>query len=927
MGENIYKLYDNFINENFTLEDTWNTIIASFKKLIKYIEENDYSGNFVDSNINVFSELLKNNQRLYFNLETLVTAINNSKSSVAMINLCCDENIQSLIKIYCDINDLDYDEIMTKLISDKYNSQTLNEYIKEIKKYSILSYEEELELFKKVRNGDKEARNVIIKSNLRLVPKIAQKYSNDAHELLDMIQNGNLMLIKTIDNYNPNYQVKFSTYVYKCIDSYLKKFFSKKNCTLKISDRNNKLYKDIMSFQENYFAKNGYNPSVSEISQYLNIDEQLTTEILMYPNEIISFEELSDDVKESLEIYDSQDEDIISKLEKEEIWEILNNLEKFSDRNKDIIKFLFGKYDGKKHTHREAAQKYNLSYERIDQIEEKAVEKIKKALLLKEEKSKNKLTNLSKEEHDYIHIEEPNISLENIETLKSKFKSDIFEDIITYINDNFYPNPDLKNCVEILNDFLNQFERFLNINMDLCSNLLETNEIFQKYLEILLENSNFLEKLPVNDRLLYLTDVYSVIKTQKQPELYIDSSITDDSLKMYLMEISRKSVLSRKEEFLLFQQYKNGDLKAKNKLIEHNLRYVVTIAKRYTNKGMDLLDLIEEGNIGLMEAIEKFDYTQGYKLSTYATWWIRQKIQLAINHNYSLIRVPKDVRELYYKITALEKNMDSPTDERLAEILKVPLTKIKEVKTSPIYVESINVPISDDEDSAELKDVIKYDYNLQDEVENNLSLNALWEFILNAGLKKTELEVIKLRYGYYNNKIYNLKEISQKLKISYEKIRSIEKIALRKIRSLYIHNQATMEAKRKLNLENKSNIEKTENVKIEENDRDIIKNSQLSSIDGNNMKSIYELLGEYTEEEVTSALGLLDLNELNLLYIVYGKDLQNPNYVFKLTSDYIDQIHNTIVPKIERIIINKYKLTQEEINRRKNSTLTRKKVN
>ena len=928
MEGKIYNIFDNFINENFNITNSWNITIASLNDLVDFFEKNDCSEDFIKANTDVFENLVNSNNILYNMMDIFVAAINNAKSSLSIVTLCNNQNIQELIKIYCKINNLDFEKLMLKLVCNNQNSETLKTYIKDLSKYKLLSPEEELELLEKIKKGDKTARDLLIKSNLRLVVNIARKYSTDAHELLDLIQNGNLALIKAVDNFDLKFKAKFNTYAYKCIDMFLKRFVKSKKIRLKMSEEDFNLSNKINDFREKYYLEHGYEPSVKEISKSLNIKEKLVNDIMYYPEEIISYEDLSVEEKENIAIDYFQEEDILMRLEREDIWDIIENLEKFSDRNKEIIKYLFGKIDGEFHTHREAASKYNISYERVSQIEGNVVKKIKKVLANRDKKTNENLNNASSEYHEYIPIPKIDISIEYIESLKSKRtkQNEIPEEIVFYINEKFTPNPTLKQSIATLEEFANKFwDNYFENLKELCFLLIENNSLIQNYIEIILANNRY--SLPVDSKVSYLIDIYSVIKTDQEEITDTNYLDTDDSLKMYLKDIGKKKILTRGEEYALFLQYNSGDLNAQKKLIEHNLRYVVTIAKRYVNKGMDLLDLIEEGNLGLIEAIEKFDYTKGYKLSTYATWWIRQKIQMALNQNYSLIKVPKDIRELYFKLIAFEKNLDNPSNEELADLLEVPVSKVIEIKNSPMYVESLNAPISNDEDSIEFGDTIKDGYDLQDEVESIISINELWRFILNLNLKKQEKEVIKLRYGYYNNKIYSKSEVANKLNLSYERVRVIEKLTLRKIRSAYIHQKVKEEAMTRLGLETPEKIQfdivpAKKSNEVSQNNSDTINiYNQIWYTKDVKIQSIYEYLSEYNDREIEYGLKCLETKDLNLLYMIYGKDLKHPEYAFQLTNDYVIYVYNVIIPKIENSIIERYKLNAIELRQRKRNKL------
>lgn len=260
---------------------------------------------------------------------------------------------------------------------------------------------------------------------------------------------------------------------------------------------------------------------------------------------------------------------------------------------------------------------------------------------------------------------------------------------------------------------------------------------------------------------------------------------TEDPVRIYLKEIGKIPLIDGEREIKLAMLILEGDEEAKNTLVEANLRLAVNIAKRYIGKGLPFLDLIQEGNIGLLKAVEKFDYTMGYKFSTYATCWIKQSINRAIADQGRTIRIPVHMVETYNKVTRCSRQMlqelgREPTTDELAERLGMEpwrVLNIQKVTQTPISLES---PIGEEEDS-HLGDFIPDSDTPSPEDEAYKSL--LKEEIESAlhTLSDREALVLKLRYGLLDGKTYTLEEIGQQLKITRERIRQIEKKALRKL--------------------------------------------------------------------------------------------------------------------------------------------------
>ncbi len=260
----------------------------------------------------------------------------------------------------------------------------------------------------------------------------------------------------------------------------------------------------------------------------------------------------------------------------------------------------------------------------------------------------------------------------------------------------------------------------------------------------------------------------------------------DDPVRMYLKEIGKVPLLSAEKELELANRMANGDLEAKKQLIEANLRLVVSIAKRYANRGMFFLDLIQEGNLGLMKAAEKFDYGKGFKFSTYATWWIRQAITRAIADQARTIRIPVHMVETINKVLRVSRQLlqemgREPTDEEISKSMDLPIDKVREILKIAQEPVSLEMPIGEEEDS-HLGDFIA-DENTPapaDAASYQMLREHLFEVL--HTLTPREEAVLKLRFGLEDGRPRTLEEVGKVFDITRERIRQIEAKALRKLR-------------------------------------------------------------------------------------------------------------------------------------------------
>ena len=269
------------------------------------------------------------------------------------------------------------------------------------------------------------------------------------------------------------------------------------------------------------------------------------------------------------------------------------------------------------------------------------------------------------------------------------------------------------------------------------------------------------------------------------PDESKDMSV-NDNVRMYLKEIGKISLLSLEEEQELSRRVASGDEKAKNILAESNLRLVVSIAKRYVGRGLLFLDLIQEGNIGLMKAVEKFDYDKGYKFSTYATWWIRQAITRALADQARTIRVPVHMVETINKMARIERQMTlelnrEPTDQELSKKMGLSVEKIAEIRKISQDPVSLETPIGEEDDS-HLGDFLADERTMSpEEFANYEVLKDELREVLDT-LTTREKEVLELRFGLFDGSSHTLEEVGKQFKVTRERIRQIEAKALRKLR-------------------------------------------------------------------------------------------------------------------------------------------------
>lgn len=287
-------------------------------------------------------------------------------------------------------------------------------------------------------------------------------------------------------------------------------------------------------------------------------------------------------------------------------------------------------------------------------------------------------------------------------------------------------------------------------------------------------------------------DIWHTTEDEEEEEIVQDTSylddISDDSVRLYLREIGKIPLLTAEEELALANRVVAGDKKAKDEMAEANMRLVVSIAKRYSGRGLDFLDLIQEGNTGLLRAVEKFDPSKGFKFSTYATWWIRQAITRAIADQARVIRIPVHMVETINKLLRTQRRMTQelnrePTIDELAKELEMEPDKIEYVMKIKQDVNSLDAAVRDDEEDSVLGDFIEdEDTKSPDETATEQLLKEQVQGILESALSERELKIVRMRFGLEDGKNHTLEEVGHEFAVTRERIRQIEAKALAKLR-------------------------------------------------------------------------------------------------------------------------------------------------
>ena len=451
---------------------------------------------------------------------------------------------------------------------------------------------------------------------------------------------------------------------------------------------------------------------------------------------------------------------------------------------------------------------------------------------------------------------------------KDENSQKLFKKLIAFFNEfNYYPSNDL--CIAILNN--NKVKSILSDIVVEKRKQLETNtleEIFFDDIEVaFVENYCLLNNISIN-RNDDLTD------------------FIDDSLASYFSSI-KLPLLTKEEEIVLLTRIKQGDKRAKDIMIERNIRLVIKMARKYSGRGLELLDLIQEGNIGLMIAVDRFDLEKDCKFSTYATWWIKQVMTRAIDDKGRTIRLPVYISEWNTKIRNAKKELQNelnriPTDEEVATKLNISTDKLDELSIISQSMLSLNQNISE-EDDGQLSDYIEDESIVSPEIEaiENVVKEELEKVI--STLKPREQQIIRLRFGFDDSEAKSLQEIGDILGISGERVRQLESRSLKELKQKILRKQRKIV---------KLDIKESENKVLRKK-----RNNRRRT--ANDLKSIYSYFKEYEKEQIQEVIQELDEKSVELLHKRYGEDFDNPIYSSLSNKDRA-YLYSSIFVRIKR---------------------------
>ena len=563
--------------------------------------------------------------------------------------------------------------------------------------------------------------------------------------------------------------------------------------------------------------------------------------------------------------------------------------------------------------------------------------------------SQEKFENLIKEFLSQIHSKQNDKKIDESEYI-NKLKS--YLAIYTKITIN-----EPENTTKILNNYINQklsfsnsvegnikqikkLSNFLRRNdfiptPDTCIELIKTNKILSKILEnIVLKNQKLITKsgtdaLELDEIATSFINIYCTlnnieIKTEdnesdeNEDNETNDIYYTDDSVRTYLQSIQFR-VLKPEEEQELGRQISEGNEKAKTKLINHNLRLVVSISRRHTNRGLDFLEVIQEGNIGLIKAVEKWDYNRGLRFSTYATWWIRQAITKAIMDYGRNIRIPVHTYEMIIKyqkaIVELQQKYNRfPTNEEIAKYLDITMEKLLEIIEYQYDTLSINELVGDDEDT-EIVSFIPSKEDTPDIVTTNKMISEELKNILKQCTRNDkELDVILLRYGFTGRK-HTLEEIGQKYNVTRERIRQIEDKVIKRLQKPKYRN-ILLGISQNNNIyvpptsSQSTNRQERESISITQIQQPSASRNSVNQIPPKPIDGILTIFFNegYQKDEILTILSYLGQEDRKIIELTNGSDLDNPKPSEKITKKVYDDYKWITIPRIRTMLTSVYGL-------------------
>lgn len=496
-------------------------------------------------------------------------------------------------------------------------------------------------------------------------------------------------------------------------------------------------------------------------------------------------------------------------------------------------------------------------------------------------------------------------------TESKKIINNYIEKNIKYIKEEYKNN--LNELTKLANFFtIVDFIPSFDLSVDIIKNNPLINEILK---EIVNKNIEYIKKDNINlifdnEILIMFIEAYCTInKIEYEEKNNIDNILLTDNITNYFREIDLP-LLTKEEEYCLAIKIKEGNIEAKNIFIERNLKLVVSIAKKYRGRGMEFSDLIQEGNIGLIKAIENFDCEKGYKFSTYARWWINAAIREAINSKNRLIRIPfgknSEIGKYVKAKQKLEEElMREPTLEEISKELNTSLQKVRELHDIQSDIMSLNYQLNDEEsNSNELEDLIPSSNILEEEIINNSLTNEVIELLDKCNLTDREKDILIKRYGFFNKDPMTFQEISNIYRLSHQRIQQLEIRAINKIRkSKYITSFVNYMEYPKEALENLENYRKSIKIKNSTIIKDDDEKSK-SSLTKRSAKNFYGYFSKYSEEEIAEVLKKVSIRDIDMLHKKFGEDLKSSTSVIELTKEEKEILIHHTFPTIKSMLEN-----------------------
>lgn len=478
-------------------------------------------------------------------------------------------------------------------------------------------------------------------------------------------------------------------------------------------------------------------------------------------------------------------------------------------------------------------------------------------------------------------------------------------------------------------------------NPDITMKLIDENLLLSETIKIIVNNDldiitkGEINKIFDNDAIILIIESYCMMNNIKIQEYEEDNKEFEENIinyegenidivKLYLNEISRRKLLTLDEEIKLTKRIKDGDEEAKKIFIESNLRLVVSVARKHLNQGLSFLDLIQEGNIGLMKAVDKFDSSKGYRFSTYATWWIRQGITRAISNKSRNVRIPVYLHRRINKFNKAAKELEMKYGreakiEEIANELKISVKYAQEIYQYKNDSISINLLVGDDKDN-ELGNIISSkNIGPDEQAMTDLMKFQVKQLLEKCNLKPIEKEVILLRFGF-NNTPMTLGEIGNIYNISRQRVNQIEASALMKLRKYKNITDFAGYMENPKEAINNIEIYRKEYRNSGRITKSFLKDVRREKEDDNMVKTIYEYFKNYSKEEVDKVLSTLSDESLELIRIRYGDDLTVP-VNNKLTEEQRKKFYGSVMAQIKRLLenpdIKRRKVQKKEIEEEK----------